>query len=147
MEWLLKKLLPFKIIRISENPDAEYLIRFFLWGSKGDGDNRRSIRIHKIKMSDGLRDLHDHPWNWTSIIFWGGYFEHDEWRNIKRFWPGMINRKKSTQLHALELVGNKPAWTLFFCGPRTRVWGFMTDSGWVPHYEYEDKLEPERFGY
>src|SRR3970040_495521 len=110
IERLLRKLMPFKIIRIAEDPDKEYLVRFFIWGSKGEDDLRPSIRIHKIKMSDGLRDLHSHPWGFISIILWGGYKEHTFEdiqmhgmpQKVRRYWPLMINRKSIKDFHALE---------------------------------------------
>jgi hypothetical protein len=149
--------MPFKIIRVAENPDREYLVRFFIWGSKGEDDSRSSIRIHKIKMSDGLRDLHSHPWNFWSIILWNGYREHTfdgvpgctdiNHARISRYWPGMINRKSTKDFHALELIKDKPAWTLFFCGRRTSEWGFMTSDGFVNHKNYKEKIPDERFNY
>lgn len=140
MEKLLRRLLPFKVIKVADHPDEEYLVRWFILGSKGEGDERRSLRLHKIKLSDN-RYFHDHPWKFVSVILWGSYMEHTPYGS-RKFRPGMLNRKTATALHRLEL--DRPVWTLFFCGRRQRTWGFVTEKGWVPWYEYEDKLPSER---
>jgi hypothetical protein len=39
-----------------------------------------------------VRDLHDHPWKFRSIILWGGYWEHSynpEWKR----WHALDNKK------------------------------------------------------
>ncbi len=48
----------------------DYLIRYTLINIPYIG----SIKIHKALVSD-TGDLHDHPWNYMSIILWGGYWE------------------------------------------------------------------------
>lgn len=127
---LLKKVLPYRIIKIE---DEDYIERWFLWGSKGEGENGKGLRLHHILKSDSLRDFHDHPYKFVSLILLGGYREHTL-AGVKRFRPGMINRKKAETLHALEL--DKPAWTLVFTGPRCREWGFQTKDGWVSWRDY-----------
>lgn len=57
------------IYRSGDNGRELYLIRWTLFACR-----YFSIKIHKILLSDN-DDLHDHPWNFLSIILWGGYFE------------------------------------------------------------------------
>lgn len=123
---------PHRLISVKGEP---YIVRWFIWGSKGEGDGGRAIRLHHILQSDSLRDLHDHPYSFFSIILAGGYLEHTE-QGKRRFRPGMINKKEATVLHALEII-NKPAWTLVCTGKRKREWGFQTKDGWVRWQEYE----------
>jgi hypothetical protein len=42
----------------------------------------------------------------------------------------------------LELKENKPCWTLFWHGRRTRVWGFQTSDGWTDYRSFlRNRLE------
>lgn len=34
-----------------------------------------TLRIHNIRQSDEARAHHDHPWDFTTLILWGSYFE------------------------------------------------------------------------
>ena len=87
-----------------------------------------NIYLHKILLSDEPI-LHDHPWNWATLIIRGGYYEHT---SEGTFWrgPGNFRTHKSTDSHWLELKDEKPCWTLFWHGERTRTWGFVTENGW-----------------
>ena len=96
--------------------------------------------VHKIVLSDEPI-LHDHPWSWGTFIISGGYYEH----TLKgTFWrgPGSWRTQTSTDLHWLELKKNKPCWTLFWHGRRTRVWGFQTSDGWTDYRSFlRNRLE------
>lgn len=50
-----------------------YLSRWFLLRTKW-----LYVFIHKFHRSDEDRALHDHPWNYISIILKHGYWEHSE---------------------------------------------------------------------
>lgn len=112
-----------------------------------------SIKLHRIYRPDQQRDLHDHPWNFLSIVLRGEYIEdvpcradcplvshrkgnHREVRHIRWF-----NLKKATDLHAISWVSRRPVWTLVLTGPRKRDWGFFVESlkRWVRWDKY-DKL-------
>jgi len=108
-----------------------------------------NIFIHKLILSDEDRDVHDHPWNYCTIILAGGYWEWtphfnstgvkigelSKWRG-----PGSIIIRKANTFHRLEMYN--PTWTLFMHGWRTREWGFLTKSGWVDRIKYiNDKIK------
>ena len=94
-----------------------------------------ALYVHHFLRSDQDRDLHDHPWNFISLILWGGYFEelpHDwRWRSA-----GRIVRHKATDAHRVLLPYGSTAWTLIWVSPKVREWGFHTENGWVPWEEY-----------
>lgn len=104
-----------------------------------------TLRLHNIQQSDEGRDLHDHPFDFTSLILKGGYVEHrpdclcDKFvpslPPCRFYGPGSVVRRRAEDLHRLELV-NGPAWTLVLTGPYHRMWGFDTPDGWVPFDEY-----------
>jgi hypothetical protein len=98
-----------------------------------------SARIHNILRSDHDRALHDHPFNYRTIILAGGYWEHLEDGSRTWYGPGSIRWAKATTLHRLELPEGKDAWSLFFMGQRQREWGFQTTGPWVHWKEYLQK--------
>lgn len=108
--------------------------------------------------SDAGRDHHDHPFDFYSLILWGGYLEHrpgclcfvegktrDEdphWREIvatgcRYYGPGSIVRRKAEDYHRLELV-NGPAWTFVITGPYRRTWGFLVNGEWIHYKKYHE---------
>jgi len=100
------------------------------------------LMLHHILRSDADRELHDHPYDFTSLILWGGYLEHLEppagselnvfrWREV-----GTLVRHQAEDLHRIELPAGCTAWTLVFCGRRRRTWGFKTKFGWMPWERY-----------
>jgi hypothetical protein len=50
--------------------DVLYLRRYYLFRSK-----RFNLYLHHFFRSDDDPDPHDHPWDFTSIVLWGGYTE------------------------------------------------------------------------
>lgn len=104
-----------------------------------------TLRIHNILTSDAGRDFHDHPFDFVSVIFRGGYIEHRPgcWcrYNVttapcQYFGPSTIVRRRAEDLHRLELV-NGPAWTFVISSNYRRDWGFqLQDGSWVPFQKY-----------
>ena len=107
-----------------------------------------NIFIHKLLLSDEDRDVHDHPWNYLTVILAGGYTEwtpvfdrHGVKIGERGTWrgPGSIIWRRATSFHRLEM--STPTWTLFIHGWRTREWGFLTKQGWVDRIQYiKDKI-------
>lgn len=117
LENLLKKVLPYRYVR-----SDQYMVRFFLFGSRGEGDDRVGIRLHHILSSDDDSLYHNHPYNFVSFIIWGGYTEYQPNCPPRRYRAGRTNRMSVDNYHRLEL--EKPAWTLVFTGRRCADWGF-----------------------
>lgn len=112
--------------------DKPYLTRFTLISLLG-----WQLCLHVFHRSDA-DDLHDHPWNFTSIILWRGYIEETEGGKKKRVWPGMILRRKSTHKHRVELVNGKKAVTIVIMGKYRKSWGFWQSgvySGWREYFQ------------
>jgi hypothetical protein len=120
-----------------------YLIRYTLFKCK-----KFSIKLHHVLISD-VDVLHDHPWDYTSIILKGGYWEHHLAHDLdnnpitQRKWyrPGSILRRKGYIPHRLELPNNKTCWSLIFTSYRKRDWGFLTKEGWESHKTAYEKYE------
>lgn len=89
----------------------------------------RSIRFHHFVGSDPGRDLHDHPWDFASVLLQGTYTEHTP-DGPTRYEAPCVLLRKAEQLHRLELTDG-PAWTYIVTGRVRRHWGFQTEHGWV----------------
>ena len=102
-----------------------------------------TLRLHHILCSDTDRHLHDHPFDFTSLLLSGGYWEVQDrgWCTVKGYHPRWsLLRRRAEQAHRLVL--ERPVWTLVVSGPKRRAWGFHTERGWVHHREYL-KLYPD----
>jgi hypothetical protein len=111
----------------------------FCIGPEGDVYMRRwwiiprtglmNIYLHQFLRSDDDRALHDHPWLNISILLRGSYVEHTTEKATLRHAPAIVFRR-ATAAHRIELIDNKPVWTLFLTGPKIREWGFLCPQGW-----------------
>jgi len=125
-----------------------YMCRWVLetrWGT---------LRLHNILRSDDDRALHDHPWDFWSLILWGGYREflpgllhsgngtYAPIGNQRWCGPGSLVKRSAADAHRIALV-HGPAWTLVWTGPRVRRWGFYVDGAWVDQRECR-ALYPEK---
>ena len=124
--------------RIDNEP---YLLRYYLF-LKERLDFPFNIFLHKFLKSDP-DDLHDHPWNYSSLILKGGYWEHTE---QGKFWraPLTFRSAPAETFHRIELDKNVPdCWTLFIPGKKVKDWGFKTKDGWIQNEKYleERKLK------
>ena len=134
----------------------KYLTRWYLFLRK-----RVAIFLHLFHRSDEDRALHDHPWNFISLLLWRGYREHTTKRcpicvggigynvfapvpcptchgkevvpSIKRKWPGMILYRPAEWTHRVELIDHKPALTLIIRFKGRREWGYHLPTGWLSH--------------
>ncbi len=123
---------------------TDYMTRFYL----SPIISGYQLRLHHIMRSDSDRDPHDHPYDFWSLILWGGYREarffvdrikdapaSTLWHagtKFRRF--GSLAFRRAEHLHILKM--KKPTWTLVLAGPDKREWGFWTKAGWVHHSRY-----------
>lgn len=110
------------------------------------------LKLHKIVLSD-QECVHDHPWDFISIILKGGYIEHVEtpkelknWctkieKTSKIYHPGQILFRKAEHRHKLEI--HQPCWTFVITLKRRRKWGFWTKSGWIHWKLFSEKQNCE----
>ena len=130
---LLKK----KFIKIRYYPfiaakgpiDTLEVKRYFLWFCH---------RVFINVMRKGDDALHDHPWNYVSIILWGGYKEttidKDTGKLItKRYGPGSIISRHHTAFHKLEILKSKSI-SLFF------VSKIKVKKDWCQSWVVNDKI-------
>lgn len=105
---------------------GDYMLRWFILPR----NERMNIYLHNLLRSD--EDvMHDHPWDSTSFVLKGGFWEETP---EGRFWraPGDVIHRKAADAHRLELPEGQTSVSLFFTGPKVRDWGFHCPKGWVP---------------
>lgn len=117
------------------SPDRPYMLRWYLIPR-----NRWfNVYLHKIVRDDDDRALHDHPWWSVSLLLRGKYIEVTPAGlgvMYRHYGLGSVIIRRPTHRHRLELPEGKPAWTLFFTGPKVRTWGFWCPRGFVPWHEF-----------
>jgi hypothetical protein len=118
-----------------------YLTRWILFKTR-----MLAIYFHKFHRSDA-DDLHNHPWNFISIILWRGYHEQTfakagegKMYNIKRVLPGTIIFLKASHAHRVMLIDGKPAYTLVIRFKDNFRWGFFTKGRYIFFLDYFDKF-------
>jgi hypothetical protein len=111
-----------------------------------------AVRLHCIMASDHDRDLHNHPFDYTTLILRGGYVEN--YRNVAPWGdpsdpeadelgptfcrltlPGNLYTGRRRTYHRIAVLPS-PTWTLFMMRPTNHEWGFLTDDGYVNSHEY-----------
>jgi hypothetical protein len=113
------------------------------------------IYLHRWLRSDP-DELHDHPWDFCSVILAIGYWEITpkgrQWRA-----PGSIAFRKASERHRVELETDRtflaqhadavPV-SIIFTGPERRQWGFHTPGGFVLGRDYRNgvRAKPSRAG-
>ncbi len=100
------------------------------------------IYVHHLTSPD-TGDLHDHPWNFLSIVVRGGYDEildpapadrsvMASWRTWGRW---SVHRMRTTSAHRIESV-QPGTWTIVVTGRRARRWGFWHACRWTDWADY-----------
>lgn len=132
------------------DPEAPYMRRWHVIKP-----NRwLSIYVHCILRDDDDRALHDHRSGTLSLILSGDYrevvpacwarwqmFGHRDTKVLRRTVGDIIFRRAAAP-HRLEMGESKSVVTVFVTGPTWRVWGFWSERGWIPHFEYTDPQNP-----
>jgi len=124
-------------------PEDPYLLRWFIW--KKSWFKYFKIYLHKFCKSDWDRALHDHPSKSISFLIKGEYREITP--NGIKYWcaPSIIFRDEKTP-HRIELIDDKPAWTIFIFGKHLKEWGFWCPKGWVHWKEFVDEHDHGNVG-
>lgn len=117
------------------NAWEDYLERFYIFSKKYVG-----MYLHRFWNSD-QDGLHDHPWNFVTIILKGSYFEEIPERQCVPHGPKLVKERKAgsiifrTKYDAHKVLVPKgkegECWTLFIrFGLKRRDWGFYENGSW-----------------
>lgn len=107
------------------------------------------VRIHKIISSDVDYHLHDHPWDFVTIMLKGSYCEHTPINNKAKVYPCATSMEyhfapsarfiRADEYHRLT-VNRGPIWTLVLTGRKKNKWGFLTRDGKLQWREVEGQM-------
>lgn len=127
--WYRRKILSWKKVP-NRNPDGSFnfiappiMDRLHLWRTRWF-----EVGIHHLQSADTMTlGLHDHPWDFWSIVLWGAYWEQyrEPWFGGLKGFTDKIRRRgwlssafhKCTYQHAI--IGVE-------CSRRFRSWGCLT---------------------
>lgn len=104
-----------------------------------------ALYLHRFDGPDPRPTLHDHPWNFVSVMLRGGYVERrldtvtmqvNEHRVVR-----LVNVMRTHDAHAITRLLRTPSWSLLFVGRRVRTWGYLEP----PLISNLGELEPWRW--
>lgn len=123
--------------------------RVYLWRLRIVETPWFGVLLHRLRLPDSDRHLHNHPWGFVSLILAGGYTETFAATigsgEVSRTWrPWSLHRITRANFHAIRTLGvgsdadgRAPSvWTLLAIGPRSQDWGYATETGYVDHVSY-----------
>lgn len=88
-----------------------------------------AIRVHHIRLPDADPYLHDHPYNWRTIVLRGWYVEEDVFGQWHVRLECGTRAASAETLHRINNVSSGGVWTLFILlGKRRNRWGFMVGN-------------------
>ncbi len=110
-----------------------------------------NIYIHAIYKADEEEHLHDHPWDYTSIVLHGTFVEKQRANLIGEIAAytynhlhfGSIIKRKATTFHKILKLESDVIYTLFITSPKYRVWGYDVDNNWVDFETYRKNKNNE----
>jgi hypothetical protein len=123
----MPRLINRRVITSPDLPDDPYLVRWTLFSCPWF-----QVLLHRFLRSDSAA-VHDHPWNFVSLVLWRGYREflrpHDapdyaplDWNWPLRRRPLSLAFRRAEDRHRVEIDGS--AWTLVVTGRKRRTWYF-----------------------
>ena len=145
VDWLLARAArtPYSDITSADGKDV-YMRRWWLFNPYGGHDPRLrtyswlplSIRIHHILRPDSDRHLHDHPWDFRTVILQGWYVEQREGGRYRTRVAGETAALGHGEYHRISEVSPDGVLTLFITYRYRGTWGFLVDGVKVPWRKY-----------
>jgi hypothetical protein len=105
---------------------SPYLVRYILLESRFG-----RVMVHRFLRGDEDDEFHCHPWNFTSVILRGGYFEFTP-EGFRWYGAGSVLRRPAEWKHRVVIHPGRRVWSLVITGPRVRDWGFWAGEQFTP---------------
>ena len=87
-----------------------------------------AIRIQHIKRPDSEHVLHDHPWNFRTIILRGWYIEENVYGGKVLRRPGTTATRRAEEFHRIDDMSEAGVVTMFITYRKRQKWGFMVNT-------------------
>jgi len=101
-----------------------------------------SIYIHGIYAPDQDKHLHNHPWDYKSLVLKGSYIEEtNNGVNLLKF--GSVTSRSGEDYHKIKTLLTNSVYTLFIVSPAKRTWGYQVNGKWMDNEEYR-KLKNQK---
>jgi hypothetical protein len=94
-----------------------------------------SIWLHGIYAADKDLHLHNHPWDFKSIVIKGSYIEETQDGFVEQY-TGKFNSRNGKSFHKIKKLLSPVVYTLFFVGKEKRKWGYLVNDKFINHEEY-----------
>lgn len=143
LAWLVstRPVSAYLILRAKQTPYRHlsgYMLRWWLIPERTDSDF--AVRLHHILREDRDRHLHDHPWEFRSIILRGWYVEEylgDDGVVHERIWrAGDTYVAPKGYYHRITRVSPGGVRTLFITRRRLTGWGFLVEGEHIDSKAY-----------
>lgn len=95
------------------------------------------IYLHGIYMADEDVHLHNHPWNFYSLVLKGWYSERLESKvgfNIRS--PRQLVKRTKNQFHKIDSLHSKAIYTLNLMYGKEESWGYKVNGTFIEHEVY-----------
>lgn len=96
-----------------------------------------SIWIHGIYAADQDKHLHNHPWDFKSIVLKGSYVEKTESGFVRQY-SGKINIRNGANFHKILRLTSPAVYTLFIVTPPKRTWGYKVGDKFIENEKYRE---------
>jgi len=125
-----------RVQRITRGDGAPYLWRLILFRCPWF-----AVYLHVFLGDDDLCE-HSHPWDFVSIILWGGYYEITQNGRLWRWYlPGSVLVRRAEWRHRVMRFEQRTAVSLVLTGRKRQSWGFYTRDGvFIPWKQYSTKV-------
>ncbi len=113
--------------------DQPYLERWIIWFGC-------TLRLHKFHKGDDDRAFHDHPW-WFLTLPLQSYLEKTPESGLRKVQRLRPHFRPARHQHIVQLITNRPVYTLIFTGPKSKEWGFWDQGQFVHHQTWLDNSD------
>jgi len=93
--------------------------------------------LHGIYAADQDKHLHNHPWDYFSLILKGTYLEETE-NGINTMSPGSYAKRDGTKFHKIQKLLTPVVYSLFISSKPKREWGYKVNDEFVQHEKYRE---------
>ena len=119
------------VLRLAQDDfDSEYMVRYYPFFT-----NRVCINV----VQDADICMHSHPWNYVSVILYGGYTETTP-KGTKTYKPFSILKRKHSDFHKLSLIKSKCISILFMSKLKANTTTWIHNGKKMTDLEYQLSL-------